>query len=58
MKKSQGIQAKTGVKRSRVRLSKGTPTLSELVARVTPKNRYDQTDWGPEQGREKVFWRP
>jgi antitoxin MazE len=29
--------------------------LSELVARITPKNRHGETDWGQAQGEE--FWR-
>lgn len=24
--------------------------LSDLVARITPKNRHRETDWGPPQG--------
>jgi antitoxin MazE len=26
--------------------------LSELVSRITPKNRHQETDWGSPQGRE------
>jgi antitoxin MazE len=26
--------------------------LSELVARITPKNRHRETDWGRPQGKE------
>jgi antitoxin MazE len=26
--------------------------LSELVRRITPKNRHRETDWGPPQGEE------
>ena len=26
--------------------------LSELVGRITPKNRHRETDWGPPQGEE------
>jgi len=26
--------------------------LSELVSRITPKNRHRETDWGPPQGEE------
>ena len=26
--------------------------LSELVSRITPKNRHRETDWGPPQGKE------
>jgi len=28
--------------------------LSELVARITPKNRHAETDWGRSEGREIV----
>lgn len=28
------------------------PKLSELVARITPKNRHAATDWGNPAGRE------
>jgi antitoxin MazE len=27
-------------------------SLAELVSRITPKNRHDETDWGPPQGSE------
>ncbi len=26
--------------------------LEELCARITPENRHDETDWGPDVGRE------
>jgi antitoxin MazE len=26
--------------------------LSDLIARITPKNRHRETDWGPAQGEE------
>ena len=26
--------------------------LSDLVSRITPRNRHRQTDWGPPQGEE------
>jgi antitoxin MazE len=32
------------------------PTLKELVAQITPENRYQETDWGPEMGKEIVEW--
>jgi antitoxin MazE len=32
------------------------PTLEELVAQITPENRYEETDWGPDVGREIVKW--
>lgn len=28
------------------------PTLEELVAQITPENRYEKIDWGPPRGNE------
>jgi antitoxin component of MazEF toxin-antitoxin module len=35
-----------------VRVARIQPTLKELVARITPKNRYGETDWGKPEGNE------
>ena len=32
------------------------PTLAELVAQITPENRYAEVSVGPEIGREVVEW--
>jgi antitoxin MazE len=32
------------------------PTLAQLVARITPENRYEEVSAGPEIGREAVEW--
>ena len=32
------------------------PTLPELVAQITPKNRYGETSIGRERGKETVEW--
>jgi antitoxin MazE len=32
------------------------PTLEELVAQITPENRYEETAWGRERGKEIVEW--
>jgi antitoxin MazE len=32
------------------------PTLEELVAQITPENRHEETDWGPDVGKEIVEW--
>lgn len=32
------------------------PTLAELVARITPDNRYSEVSVGAEIGREAVEW--
>jgi antitoxin MazE len=35
-----------------IRPSRPTYSLKELVARITPRNRHDESDWGPPIGRE------
>jgi antitoxin MazE len=32
------------------------PTLKELVAKITPENRYEETPIGAESGKESVEW--
>jgi antitoxin MazE len=32
------------------------PTLAQLVAQITPENRYAEIPLGPEVGREAVEW--
>ena len=32
------------------------PTLAELVAQITPENRYPEIAAGPEVGKEAVEW--
>lgn len=32
------------------------PNLTELVAQITPENRYQEVSTGPEVGRETVEW--
>jgi antitoxin MazE len=32
------------------------PTLEELVAQITLENRHEETDWGPDVGKEIVEW--
>jgi antitoxin MazE len=32
------------------------PTLKELVAQITPENRYKEISSGPERGKEVVEW--
>lgn len=40
------------IERDRIVLARPVPSLSALVARITPENRHDETDWGPPRGRE------
>jgi len=35
-----------------VRPADRIPTLEELIALITPQNRYEETDWGPAVGKE------
>jgi antitoxin MazE len=46
------------VVRGRVELrpAEKIPTLEELVAQITPENRHEETDWGPDVGKEIVEW--
>jgi antitoxin MazE len=39
-----------------VRRNQRIPTLKELVAQITPKNRYDDISTGPDRGKERVEW--
>ena len=32
------------------------PTLKELVAQITPENRYPEVKTGPSRGKENVDW--
>lgn len=33
-----------------------TPTLAQLVSRITPENRYEEISAGPEVEKEAVEW--
>ena len=33
----------------------GSPTLDELISRITPENLHPEIDWGPAVGKER-FW--
>jgi antitoxin MazE len=39
-----------------LRPAESIPTLEELVAQITPENRHEETDWGPDVGKEIVEW--
>lgn len=36
-----------------VRPAQTTYTLDELVSKITPRNRHDETDWGRLMGHER-----
>ena len=48
------IEARRG--RVELRRAEKVPTLEELVAQITPKNRYEETTWGPDRGKEIIEW--
>ena len=31
-------------------------TLDEMCASITPENRHEETDWGPDVGKEIIEW--
>jgi len=40
----------------KVRRKQRVPTLKELVAKITPENRYQETPSGRERGKESMEW--
>jgi antitoxin MazE len=48
------IEATEGV--INLRPKQRVPTLSELVAQITPDNRYEEIRTGPERGKENLEW--
>ena len=40
----------------RIKRKKRVPSLKQLVAQITPENRYGETPWGPERGKERIEW--
>ena len=40
----------------KVRRKQPVPTLKELVAQITPENRYEEIASGPARGKESVEW--
>jgi len=39
-----------------LRPAERTPTLEELVAKITPENRHEEINWGPAVGKEIIEW--
>jgi len=39
-----------------VRPKQRVPSLHELVAQITPDNRYHEIHTGPERGKEDIEW--
>lgn len=45
-----------GEGRVEIRRASKIPTLAQLVAQITPENRYDEVSTGKEVGKEVVEW--
>ena len=56
LQEGDAIVIKAAKGKIELRRAEQIPTLEELVAQITPENRYSETDWGPDVGREKVEW--
>jgi antitoxin MazE len=48
------IEAERG--QIKLRRKEAVPSLKELVAQITPENRYAEIPSGPERGKERVEW--
>jgi antitoxin MazE len=48
------IEAKKG--HIKLRRKERTPTLGEMVAKITGENRYPEVQSEPEKGKERVEW--
>jgi antitoxin MazE len=56
MKKGDSIEVEVIDGHIELRRSQRTPRLKDLVTGITPENRYHETDWGSDQGKELVEW--
>lgn len=56
LKEGDAVEIKAAKGKIEVRRADRIPTLEELVAQITPDNRYPETEWGPDVGRETVEW--
>jgi antitoxin MazE len=56
MQEGDAVVIKAANGRIELRRAQRIPTLEELVAQITPENRYSETDSGPNVGQEKIEW--
>lgn len=56
IREGDAVEIRADKGRIEVRRTERIPTLEQLVAQITPENRYTETDWGPDLGLEKVEW--
>jgi antitoxin MazE len=56
MKEGDALVIKAARNRIELVRTEKMPTLKELVSQITPENRYEETVWGRERGKEIVEW--
>lgn len=56
LKEGDAIVIEASEGRIELRRAEKVPTLRQLVAQITPENRYEETEWGPDRGKEIVEW--
>lgn len=56
MQEGDAVVIKAARNRIELLRAEKIPTLKELVAKITPENRHQETDWGPDVGKEIVEW--
>jgi len=56
MEEGDAVMIKAAKNRIELLRTEKIPTLEELVAQITPENRYEETVWGRERGKEMVEW--
>ena len=56
MKEGDSIVIEAADGHIELRRAEKIPTLKQLVAQITPGNRYEETEWGSERGKEIVEW--
>jgi antitoxin MazE len=56
VREGDAIVIEAGAGEISLRRKQRIPTLKELVAQITPENRYDETPTGAERGKESVEW--
>ena len=56
LKEGDAVELTAARGRIELRRSTRVPSLEELVAQITLENRYPETDWGSDVGREKIEW--
>ena len=56
MKEGDAIVIEAAKGRIELRPAERIPTLKEFVAQMTPENRHEETQWGPDVGKEVIEW--